>query len=193
VTTQSKNNQIPLQLVVSLMIVTMGGILAAFLAFAGVRYGFKWPGLVKSVVSGVLLIACLTYGIKRGDRDLRLMREMPSGDKQVGIAHAGLIMLFWDDEGSYAFFIDAASESDALEWGREVSERFVTHLFKRSDWDGTIPSWRGSGFAHWIETEPLKRFSGLALETLPVIQCSNVPDFDEWIQESGFGKIANAR
>jgi hypothetical protein len=94
VTTQSKNNQIPLQLVVSLMIVTMGGILAAFLAFAGVRYGFKWPGLVKSVVSGVLLIACLTYGIKRGDRDLRLMREMPSGDKQVGIAHAGLIMLF---------------------------------------------------------------------------------------------------
>jgi hypothetical protein len=94
VTTQAKGNPIPLQIVFSLMIVTMGGILAAFLAFAGVRYGFKWPGLVKSVVSGILLVACLAYGIKRGDKDLKAMREMPSGDKQVGIAHAGLIMLF---------------------------------------------------------------------------------------------------
>ncbi len=72
----------------------MGGILAAFLAFAGVRYGFKWPGLIKSIVSGILLIVCLTYGIRRGDKDLKLMREMPAGAKQVGIAHAGLIMLF---------------------------------------------------------------------------------------------------
>src|SRR5215471_8457120 len=40
-----KNKHIPLRLVFSLMIVTMGGLLAAFLAFAGTRYGFKWPGL----------------------------------------------------------------------------------------------------------------------------------------------------
>jgi MFS superfamily sulfate permease-like transporter len=94
VTPESKSNQITLRLVFSLMIATMSGVLAAFLAFAGVRYGFKWPGLMKSVVTGILLVACLTYGFKRGDKDLRIMREMPSGDKEVGIAHAGLIMLF---------------------------------------------------------------------------------------------------
>ena len=99
----------------------------------------------------------------------------------------------WDDEDSYVLFINAASENDALEWGREISERFVTRLFERSDWDGTTPSWREGGFANWIETDPLNRFSGLALETLPVIPCSEVPNFDKWIQESGFGKSANAR
>jgi hypothetical protein len=90
----STKKQIPLRLVFSLMIVTMGGILAAFLAFAGTRYGFSWPGPVKSVVTGGLLVACLVYGVRRGDRDLKLMHEMPAGEKEVGIAHAGLIMLF---------------------------------------------------------------------------------------------------
>ena len=91
---ESQDNQIPLRLVFSLMLMTMSGILAAFLAFAGVRYGFQWPGLIKSIVSAILLIVGLAYGIKRGDKDMKLMREMSSGEKQVGIAHAGLIMLF---------------------------------------------------------------------------------------------------
>lgn len=89
-----RSNQIPLRLVLSLMVVTMGSILSAFLAYVGVRYAFKWPGLVKSVVSGVLLVVCLAYAARRGDRDLKLMWELPSGDMQVGVPHAGLIMLF---------------------------------------------------------------------------------------------------
>lgn len=76
------------------MVVTMGGILSAFLAFAGVRYGFQWPGAIKTIVSVVVLVVCLGYGIARGDQDLKLMRSMPSGNKEVGVAHAGLIMLF---------------------------------------------------------------------------------------------------
>jgi hypothetical protein len=92
--TKPRGNLIPLRMVFSLMVVTMGGILAAFLAFAGVRYVFQWPGTVKSIVCGILMVVCLTYGIRRGDKDLKLMREMPAGDKQVGIAHVGLIMLF---------------------------------------------------------------------------------------------------
>lgn len=53
----------------------------------------------------------------------------------------------WDDEDSYAFFIDAPTQADALEWGRHLSERFVSGLFERAVWDGPVPSWCESHFA----------------------------------------------
>ena len=91
---ESRSNQIPLRLVFSFEVMSTGGILAAFLAYVGVQYSFEWPGLIKSIVSGILLLMCLVYGVTRGDKDVKLLRELPSGDKQVGFAHAGLIMLF---------------------------------------------------------------------------------------------------
>lgn len=92
--TESPDNRVPLRLVFSLMVLTIGGLLGALLGYAGVRYGFKWPGLAKSVVSGILLIACVVYGSRRGNKDMKLVQEMHSADYQVGIAHAGLIILF---------------------------------------------------------------------------------------------------
>lgn len=93
-TKEPESRTIPLRLVFSLMVTTTGALLAAFLTFTGINYGFKWPGLVKSIVSAFLFVVCLVYGVTRGDKDLKLLREMPSGEKQVGFAHAGLIMLF---------------------------------------------------------------------------------------------------
>jgi hypothetical protein len=81
----------------------------------------------------------------------------------------------WDDEDSYACFIDAESEADALSWGQELSERFVGRLFKKANWESPIPSWREARYANWLERDPLSRFSGLALESLPIVQCFKEP------------------
>lgn len=96
----------------------------------------------------------------------------------------------WDDEDSYAFFVDASSEADALNWGREIADQYVRCLFERSDWNGEKPAWLQEGYASWIEHEPLKRFSGISLDLLPVIKHSEMPDFDQWRGGDGFGKIA---
>ena len=96
----------------------------------------------------------------------------------------------WDDEDSYAFFVDANSEADALNWGRKIADQYVKCLFERSNWNDETPLWLHAGYAHWIELEPLKRFSGMALEMLPVIKYSEMPDFDHWLDGDGFGKIA---
>ncbi len=87
------------------MVAATGGLLAGFLAYVGARYGFKWLGLAKTFACGILLMACLTYGVMRGDKDIKLIRQMPSSNNQVGIAHAGLIMLFVLAGAALAFWI----------------------------------------------------------------------------------------
>ena len=87
-------NLIPLQLVFAFMITVFASLLGAFLGYVGFAYGFRWPGLVKSVVLGVLLLGCIVYGILRGDKDVKLLNSLPRGEQGVGLAHAGVIMLF---------------------------------------------------------------------------------------------------
>jgi ribosomal protein S18 acetylase RimI-like enzyme len=55
----------------------------------------------------------------------------------------------WDDEDSDSVFVIADSEEGALEWGREIAERFVHTLFN----DSTI-SWKERRYEHWIESDP---------------------------------------
>jgi len=52
----------------------------------------------------------------------------------------------WDDEDSEAVFIGAPSKDAALDWGRQVAERFITEMFQDSS-----ASW--GEFAHWIEAD----------------------------------------
>jgi hypothetical protein len=69
-----------------------------------------------------------------------------------------------DFESSNAVWIEAASEEEALRAGRSYAERWVRGLFEEAGVSGF--RWAQGGFAHWIEREPLRRFSGVALEAL---------------------------
>ncbi len=88
----SSDNQIPIRLVTSMMIAIFAMVLTVFLILVGYHYTFKWPGIVKSVVCGLLAIACGTYHVARGRYDIKLVRALPSGQTQVGFAHVGVIM-----------------------------------------------------------------------------------------------------
>lgn len=93
----------------------------------------------------------------------------------------------WDDEDSYAFFVEAENAEAALAWGKTVAEAYVQHLFQREQRPEPMPSGEAAGFAHWIEHQPFNRFSGLALEMLPVVINGEMPDFGSWPKAKGFG------
>jgi len=95
----------------------------------------------------------------------------------------------WDDEDSYAFFVEAPSENAALRWGQEISERYVAQLWDRLGRADSYPGWVEGEYANWIERSPLSRFSGMALETLPVVKYEEIPDLDAWLEGRGFGKL----
>jgi len=72
----------------------------------------------------------------------------------------------WDDEDSMTVCILAESEGQALSWGREVAERHVNELFRRSGISDF--SWKQHGYAHWIEHEASRVVSGTRLPVLKV-------------------------
>ena len=78
------------------------------------------------------------------------------------------------EESSAAVFVEANSPEEAMAWGREISERFVGHLFQ-----GKQVSWRSLGFESWIEAEPKKEFPSELLERVPVVSCGVFPDFNQ--------------
>jgi hypothetical protein len=83
----------------------------------------------------------------------------------------------WDDESSSCVFVSAQSRDDALAWGREVAEAFVRSLFEGSGWSAAIPSWKTSGFAHWLEESPESEFTPDQLQSVPVVRLGEFPDF----------------
>jgi hypothetical protein len=76
-----------------------------------------------------------------------------------------------DFESSAAIRIEAESEEQALEWGMEISERFVKALFGEEN-----VSWRAERFAAFIENDPdvLDRWR----ESLPKVTVGEYPNFD---------------
>ena len=74
-----------------------------------------------------------------------------------------------DFESSSAIWITASDEESALRTGRSYAERWVDELFTKQR-NNSFPGWGASGYAHWIEHEPLRRFSGVALDMLDRIQ-----------------------
>jgi hypothetical protein len=77
-----------------------------------------------------------------------------------------------DQESSNAAWIEADNESDALSKGQVYAEEFVGRLYREAG-ATRIPSWTADGYAHWICAQPLEQFSGIALETFPVVGCSD--------------------
>jgi hypothetical protein len=76
------------------------------------------------------------------------------------------------EESSDAVFIQAASPELALEWGREISDRYVQQLFGDQPVD-----WRRMNFAHWVESEPQEEYPESILEAIPVVTYGNYPHF----------------
>jgi hypothetical protein len=70
-----------------------------------------------------------------------------------------------DFESSNAVWITASDEHTALVAGRMYADQWISDLFQNKGID-LHPSWAASGFAHWIEHQPLQRCSGVALDTL---------------------------
>ena len=78
--------------------------------------------------------------------------------------------LYWNDEDSRAVWIEADSAELALDWGREISERFVRKLFA----DPSM-SWKEREFAHWIEQEALVRWTAESLASVPMVRSGEYP------------------
>jgi hypothetical protein len=76
----------------------------------------------------------------------------------------------WDDEDSQYVLIDAPDEASALNWGRDVAERFVREMGGGS--------WRAGKFAHWIE--PLSDCPWAIGR--PVIAIGQFPTTSDWVQ-----------
>jgi hypothetical protein len=79
------------------------------------------------------------------------------------------------EEASEALFIEAADASQALDWGREVSEAYVQKLFGNQQL-----SWKSQGFSHWVESEPHKEYPADVLAHLPCVACREFPDFSRF-------------
>jgi hypothetical protein len=78
----------------------------------------------------------------------------------------------WDGESSTALWIVSASEEEAITWGQNVAEQFVTSLFEAAQ--QSEYSWKATRFAHWIETDPAVLLSAV---NLPVVFVGTLPDF----------------
>lgn len=77
-----------------------------------------------------------------------------------------------DFESTGMVRILSLTEDSALEWGRELSERFVASLYANES-----VSWRSQGFASWIEQSPDEHIRS-QWSSIPVVQCGEIPDTD---------------
>ena len=77
-----------------------------------------------------------------------------------------------DLESSNGVWVDATSNEQATAAGLAFAEQFVGDLFRKAGIDD-YPGWSACGYACWIENDPLTRWSGLALESMPTIRASD--------------------
>jgi len=81
----------------------------------------------------------------------------------------------WDDEESAAVLINAASEAQAREWGRQVAEEFLHQLFR----DDSV-SWKAWCFADLIESDPEKVYSPEQLARISAVSYGEYPDWGKF-------------
>ena len=77
-----------------------------------------------------------------------------------------------DDEYTQCVWILAASESEALSWGREVAEAYVV-----AHWP-SLPSWKASNFAHWIEHDDAQALRWARENPVPECRAGELPDWN---------------
>lgn len=76
-----------------------------------------------------------------------------------------------DFESSAAIWIEALDEQGALNWGQQIAETFVRHIFR--DAAEATYSWIETGYANWIESEPSE-----GLGAVPNVVVGEMPDFE---------------
>jgi hypothetical protein len=84
-----------------------------------------------------------------------------------------------DFESSTGVFIDAPSETDALAWGREISEAFLRHAH-----GDPAASWKALDYAHWIEADPASCSWKHCLSFFPRVRVGEFPDFSRMTPEA---------
>ena len=93
-----------------------------------------------------------------------------------------------DWESSKGVFIDAPSEADALQWGREIAEAFL-----RYEHDDPSVSWKALGYADWIEPDPSSCVWKHCLSFFPSVRVGEFPELSRmttaayvaWCKEHG--------
>lgn len=69
--------------------------------------------------------------------------------------------------------------------GVERSARLMVHeLFVQSGRQGEIPTWKQTGYAHWIENDPGPEFTQQFLDDLLVVRQGEMPDDLTWLLRS---------
>lgn len=76
------------------------------------------------------------------------------------------------DESSAAVFIEAGTAQEALEWGRQISAKFVAQT---AGGEGT--TWDPSAFANWIDADPQSQYPDHILSQIPTVSTGMYPDF----------------
>jgi hypothetical protein len=82
-----------------------------------------------------------------------------------------------DDESSSCVFVLATSQEEALNWGREVAEAFVQHIFQAECQSTPPPSWKSDGYAHWLETPSDEAYGWAERAGAPAVRLGEFPDF----------------
>lgn len=78
-----------------------------------------------------------------------------------------------DAEALGAFRIRAASEDEALRWGRTLSRWYIERLFD----DESGPGWDQNDYASWIERAPDESLPQFR-EPFGPVDCGEYPEFD---------------
>lgn len=74
-----------------------------------------------------------------------------------------------DAESSNAVWVEASSESEASKAGLSFAQAWTAGLFRTAGIAG-FPGWCESNYSYWIERDPLARWSGSELDSLPRIR-----------------------
>jgi hypothetical protein len=77
-----------------------------------------------------------------------------------------------DDESSFAVWVHALDEQSAMAIGRAFAQSHVDSIYA-SHPECEFSGWLEAGYAHWIEQQPLSRFSESALNQLNEINPDN--------------------
>ncbi len=88
------DNQLPLNFIFSALVALIAVLLAGFLLYTGVFFGFQWPGTIKSAIAFTFLLVCISYGMVRGKKELSQFRELTGKERHIGFVHIMLIIAF---------------------------------------------------------------------------------------------------
>lgn len=106
---ETTNNELPVNFVFLGMVAVITSLLAGFLLYAGIGFGFKWPGPIKSLIALIVLVVCLAYGFIRGKKELKQLRELSVQARQVNFVHVAIIVAFCFAIRGFAHWVTKSS------------------------------------------------------------------------------------